>query len=57
MNHLLVEAGSIIPKPTLFDRMGLYNLHHIGITRMHQEKQGVVDANCQVHGLTKLYSN
>jgi choline dehydrogenase-like flavoprotein len=30
--------------------------HHMGTTRMHQDPtQGVVDANCRVHGLGNLY--
>lgn len=30
--------------------------HHMGTTRMHQDpRQGVVDANCRVHGLGNLY--
>lgn len=30
--------------------------HHMGTTRMHADpKQGVVDANCRVHGLGDLY--
>ncbi len=30
--------------------------HHIGTTRMHRDpKQGVVDANCRVHGVSNLY--
>jgi choline dehydrogenase-like flavoprotein len=30
--------------------------HHMGTTRMHHDpKQGVVDANCQVHGLANLF--
>jgi choline dehydrogenase-like flavoprotein len=30
--------------------------HHIGTTRMHVDpKQGVVNANCQVHGVSNLY--
>ncbi|GAC1656131.1 MAG: hypothetical protein NVS4B3_21580 [Gemmatimonadaceae bacterium] len=30
--------------------------HHMGTTRMHDDpKQGVVDANCRVHGLGNLY--
>jgi len=30
--------------------------HHIGTTRMHTDpKQGVVDADCRVHGLSNLY--
>jgi choline dehydrogenase-like flavoprotein len=30
--------------------------HHMGTTRMHENPQlGVVDANCQIHGLANLY--
>ena len=30
--------------------------HHIGTTRMHVDpKQGVVDPDCRVHGLSNLY--
>ena len=30
--------------------------HHMGTTRMHTDpRQGVVDANCRVHGLANLY--
>lgn len=30
--------------------------HHMGTTRMHADpKQGVVDANCRVHGIANLY--
>lgn len=30
--------------------------HHMGTTRMHSNpKEGVVDANCQVHGISNLY--
>ena len=30
--------------------------HHMGTARMHEDpKQGVVDANCQVHGLANLF--
>jgi len=30
--------------------------HHMGTTRMHSDpRQGVVDANCRVHGLANLY--
>ena len=30
--------------------------HHMGTTRMHQDpQQGVVDANCRVHGIANLY--
>ena len=30
--------------------------HHLGTTRMHDDPaQGVVDANCQVHGTANLF--
>lgn len=30
--------------------------HHMGTTRMHVDpKQGVVDANCKVHGISNLF--
>jgi choline dehydrogenase-like flavoprotein len=33
------------------------NWHHIGTTRMHSDpSQGVVDANCRVHGIANLYA-
>jgi len=32
------------------------NFHHLGATRMHDDpKQGVVDADCRVHGVHNLY--
>lgn len=38
---------------TTYDKIGL---HHMGTTRMHESpKQGVVDANCKVHGIANLY--
>lgn len=37
-----------------FDKLVMH--HHMGTTRMHIDpKQGVVDANCQVHGMTNLF--
>ncbi|MGH7999336.1 MAG: GMC family oxidoreductase, partial [Brasilonema sp.] len=30
--------------------------HHMGTTRMHDDpKQGVVDANCQLHGVSNFF--
>ena len=30
--------------------------HHMGTTKMHDDpKQGVVDANCKIHGLSNLF--
>ena len=38
--------------PALFEG----NFHHLGATRMHEDpKQGVVDADCRVHGIHNLY--
>lgn len=40
--------------PISWEREGTW--HHMGTTRMHvDEKQGVVDANCRVHGMANLY--
>lgn len=40
--------------PETFEREG--NWHHMGTTRMHESaRQGVVDRNCQMHGMTNLY--
>jgi choline dehydrogenase-like flavoprotein len=37
-------------------RLATDNSHHMGTTRMHEsEKLGVVDSNCQVHGIDNLY--
>jgi choline dehydrogenase-like flavoprotein len=34
----------------------LWCWHHMGTTRMHQNpKQGVVDAQCRVHGISNLF--
>lgn len=41
-------------EPLKFEKLGMY--HHMGTTRMHvNPKQGVVDANCQVHGIPNLF--
>jgi choline dehydrogenase-like flavoprotein len=40
--------------PSSFEQEGTW--HHIGTTRMHDSpRQGVVDRNCRVHGLSNLY--
>lgn len=37
-----------------FENLAMH--HHLGSTRMHVDpKQGVVDANCQVHGVSNLF--
>ena len=41
-------------EPLKFEKEVMY--HHMGTTRMHVDpKQGVVDANCQVHGISNLF--
>lgn len=41
-------------EPLKFEKLAMY--HHMGTTRMHvSPKQGVVDANCQVHGVPNLF--
>ncbi|MDB5796359.1 MAG: family oxidoreductase [Paucimonas sp.] len=46
-----IEGGAW---PSSFEREGTW--HHMGTTRMHESpKQGVVDANCKVHGISNLY--
>ncbi|MGK2915590.1 MAG: GMC oxidoreductase [Porticoccaceae bacterium] len=40
--------------PESFEREGTW--HHMGTTRMHDSpKEGVVDRNCKVHGISNLY--
>lgn len=40
----------------VWPKQRLYGNHHIGTTRMHAEpRQGVVDAQCRVHGLSNLF--
>lgn len=42
---------------TLWPRYLAAGWHHMGTTRMHPDpKQGVVDANCKVHGIDNLYT-
>lgn len=41
---------------TSFPELVSGGFHHMGTTRMHKDpKQGVVDANCQVHGISNLF--
>jgi choline dehydrogenase-like flavoprotein len=47
----LAFKGEAIEPPPLHG-----SCHHMGTTRMHPDpKQGVVDANCRVHGIGNLY--
>jgi choline dehydrogenase-like flavoprotein len=43
------EEWAVIDRP-------MWTWHHMGTTRMHTDsRKGVVDANCQVHGVQNLY--
>jgi choline dehydrogenase-like flavoprotein len=43
------QESELSPKP-------LYGFHHMGTTRMSEDpKQGVVDADCRVHGVSNLF--
>ena len=51
LGHVEFMLGDEHP-PALFEG----NFHHLGATRMHEDpKQGVVDADCRVHGVRNLY--
>jgi len=42
------------PWPARLEKEGTW--HHMGTTRMHESpKQGVVDSDCKVHGMSNLY--
>jgi choline dehydrogenase-like flavoprotein len=48
-NMLPGDGGDDVLAPT-------WNWHHMGTTRMHEDaKNGVVDADCRVHGIGNLY--
>lgn len=54
------NCGTLIWNETSLDdeimRFGAYGGHHIGTARMSADpKDGVVDANCKVHGVDNLY--
>ncbi len=45
------------PDDTVWPRFLAAGWHHMGTTRMHTDpKQGVVDADCKVHGIDNLYT-
>jgi choline dehydrogenase-like flavoprotein len=51
IGHVESMLGDEHP-PALFEG----NFHHLGATRMHPDpEQGVVDADCRVHGVDNLY--
>lgn len=51
LGKLKIERDQGVPLP-----ITLSTHHHMGTTRMHTDpKQGVVDENCQVHGVSNLF--
>ena len=45
-----------LPDASSFDMLVEQSHHHMGTTRMHADPtQGVVDADCRVHGVANLY--
>ncbi|MBD2603749.1 GMC family oxidoreductase [Scytonema hofmannii FACHB-248] len=51
LGELQIERDGELP-----DVMSFSTHHNMGTTRMHIDpKQGVVDANCQVHGISNLF--
>jgi choline dehydrogenase-like flavoprotein len=51
LGHLHIELNDETPPPDLHG-----GVHQMGTTRMHTDpKQGVVDENCRVHGLSNLF--
>ena len=51
LGELHIERDGELP-----DAMSFSTHHNMGTTRMHIDpKQGVVDANCQVHGISNLF--
>lgn len=54
------EIGRLRINPEAISRAGLKQVengyHHMGTTRMHADpRQGVVDADCRVHGISNLF--
>lgn len=49
-------SGPIAPDPHHLSAEIAWGCHHMGTTRMHADpRQGVVDPDCKVHGLSNLY--
>lgn len=52
----LGRVRSVFPKGGFSEVDARGSYHHMGTTRMHRDaSQGVVDANCRVHGISNLY--
>jgi choline dehydrogenase-like flavoprotein len=51
LGQLQIELNGDLPQV-----LSMSTHHNMGTTRMHNDpKQGVVDANCQVHGISNLF--
>ncbi len=51
-----LKQAALLDDETAWVKMATDNNHHMGTTRMHEsDKLGVVDSNCQVHGIDNLY--
>jgi choline dehydrogenase-like flavoprotein len=51
-----VEGDILDDRDNVWPDKLLWGWHQMGTTRMHDDpKQGVVDANCRVHGMSNLY--
>jgi choline dehydrogenase-like flavoprotein len=51
-----LKQAAILEDEKAWVQMVADNSHHMGTTRMHEsDKLGVVDSNCQVHGIDNLY--
>jgi|APTNR8051073442_1049403.scaffolds.fasta_scaffold08423_1 choline dehydrogenase-like flavoprotein len=52
----LLQIDKLLPNVEGDALTPTWNWHHMGTTRMHDdEKRGVVDANCKVHGVGNLF--
>jgi choline dehydrogenase-like flavoprotein len=51
-----LKQAALLDDERAWVKMATDNNHHMGTTRMHEsDKLGVVDSNCQVHGIDNLY--
>ena len=51
-----LKQAAILEDEKAWVKLATDNNHHVGTTRMHEsDKLGVVDSNCQVHGIQNLY--
>jgi choline dehydrogenase-like flavoprotein len=51
-----LKQAALLQDEKAWVKLATDNNHHMGTTRMHQnEKLGVVDSSCKVHGIDNLY--